>query len=143
MGGFTSGEAGALASFLQAHPVKVRRLARACGGHCEHCGESFPVGHLSACILDPPAGAPPRGRGLVDLLLVLCPACHAAFSGGKVPWERASVLVMLRAEETARAMERILGSAPRAYHPPGGRDAAEIFDEAVRGTGPDLCLNGG
>ncbi|MDI9634076.1 MAG: hypothetical protein QFX32_08505 [Methanolinea sp.] len=132
-----------LAAFLQAHPVKVRRLARACGGRCEHCGESFPVGHLSVYVLDPPAGTPWPGGGRGDRILVLCPACHAAFSGGKVPWESAAVLVGLRAEETARAMEKILGSAPRTYVPPGGRDAAEIFDDAVRGTGPDLCLNGG
>lgn len=132
-----------LSRFLREHPVKVRRLARACGSRCEHCGFSFPLSLLSVHVIvsqESPESFPSNPE---DSLLVLCPACALLFSSGVVKPVDMLILAGLRANATSRAMREILVQESRPYTPPSGRDCAEIFEEMVTGGCLDLCLNGG
>lgn len=132
-----------LACFLRANPVKIRRLARACGGCCEHCGFSFPISHLSVYILDPEDNRLSSESDPQDSLLVLCPACMSFFATGSVSREQIGVLVHLRPKEASQAMRKILMTRSRSYSPPESPDWAALSVEMMTGGAPDLCLNGG
>jgi len=132
-----------LLRLLREHPVRVRRLARACGSRCEHCGFTFLPGLLSVHVLAPQVSRKSFPSNPEESLLVLCPACAPLFSSGAVKLEEMRILAGLRAKETSRAMREILVQESRPYTPPVGRDFAEIFEEMVTGGALDLCLNGG
>jgi len=132
-----------LSCFLRAHPVKIRRFARACGCRCEHCGFSYPINLLSVHILDPQNSPLSSESDPQSLLLVLCPICLSLFATPGVSREQKTVLVRLRPDDTSQAMRKILMTRSRPYSPPESRDWAEIFGEIMTGCAPDLCLNGG
>ncbi|MCQ8893629.1 MAG: hypothetical protein NQU46_03210 [Methanolinea sp.] len=132
-----------VARWLRAHPVKVRRLARACGGRCEHCGISFSLSLLSAHVFDPYQGPEPKATTPECSILVLCPECSLFFASGKVDREAKRMITGFRPPEVALAMREILLAQPRSYSPPENNDPARIFDEMCRGGALDLCLNGG
>jgi hypothetical protein len=132
-----------LARFLRAHPVKIRRLARACGGCCEHCGFSYPISHLSVYILDPEDNRLSSESDLQNSLLVLCPACMSFFATEGVSREQIRVLIHLRQKEASQAMRKILMTRSRSYSPPQSPDWAALSVEIMTGGAPDLCLNGG